>query len=253
MESITKYGTEPISVDPLIAKPVQNTDWIRRNKFRALCGVLLIATIGAVLFVQLAKGHHEDVSPSNISAVEEVQSNIDSNLDLIEGDVDLVADGSSVDIYNCAHANDESCDPTYGCKTFEEDIQAVANCIYNNWDDYRDWIESHTTYSLWTGCLKKKFKKGNVYCDAVCTGVCGYAGGGKINLCENTFLDELDGDLRPDRRACIAALMAHEFSHLCARSESACDEIEEETFAWWEDTYAVSAGWTHDDCPCLDR
>ena len=60
-----------------------------------------------------------------------------------------------------------------------------------------------------------------------------------------TFFDVVDSMPQPDRRACYAGLITHEFSHSCDKlfdgPNSAAETREDAAFDYWKGRFAVSA------------
>lgn len=130
------------------------------------------------------------------------------------------------------------------------DIRATAWNIVADWSDFEDYIEARTPYNI-KSCLKNRLDyNGKVKCLSTYESWLGWASPftKKIKVSQN-FRDDLDAESsRPDRRACWAWIMAHEFSHSCDRGEAAADDIGNEAFYYWKDRFGVSANHDWWDC-----
>jgi hypothetical protein len=106
------------------------------------------------------------------------------------------------------------------------DIRAVAWNLADDWANFERAIESATGKNL-GNCTQNRFtKNGQVECLAAydckitkdglqkCKLAHAWGLGKKIKLYQ-TFFDNVSGMRQPDRRACYAGLMAHEFAHTC--------------------------------------
>ncbi|MEZ4467877.1 MAG: hypothetical protein R3F43_26405 [bacterium] len=117
-----------------------------------------------------------------------------------------------------SHTIDSCADP------FETDIAAIYWQINDKWADFQDFVEGYTGYSL-SGCLETRLTdNGDARCIDLPAGVAGRAWPGvQLISLDDGWLSDLEGraSTQKDRRACIAALMAHEHSHNCGASEGA--------------------------------
>lgn len=125
-------------------------------------------------------------------------------------------------------------DPTTTSITFETidctdaqdlDIRAVAWNLADDWTNFAHSIETQTGSNL-GNCTRDRFtKNGRVQClvkydcstkNGVkkCKLGYGWSLGQKIKLYP-TFFDNVAKLSQPDRRACYAGLMSHEFAHTC--------------------------------------
>ena len=130
--------------------------------------------------------------------------------------------------------------------TQESDLNAAANVIANNWDDFEDFVEDETGLNI-KNCMENRFESnGKVVCESSSKGQCkgsnawASALNRKAHLCPG-FLDTV-GDLsrQPDRRACYAAILAHEFAHTCERFEAGSENIDDAAFDFYKDMWAVN-------------
>ena len=144
--------------------------------------------------------------------------------------------------------------------------EKAADFIVDNWNSYESFVEDETGYDIKV-CLKEVFQgklwASTIYCvnddddpdDSGCYGDCTCDGDwcGKawpaqhwIKLCHNNFLDPLDIRNQRTRVACYAALMAHEYAHVCWRGETAANNIEIATFNWWRQNFEANG--TYESC-----
>lgn len=156
---------------------------------------------------------------------------------------------------DCAEAIEEAggsgSGPEYdyiiGCNnTQEEDIDAASDVILRNWNDWESFVEAQTGMNV-KNCLKNRFEKnGKVECESSSTGRCsGNAAwsnylGKTAHLCPNTLDDIAEESRKPDRRACYAAVIAHEYGHTCVRAEVGADALDEATFDWYASTHNIT-------------
>ena len=130
------------------------------------------------------------------------------------------------------------------------DIRATAWNIVADWSDFEDYIEARTPYNIGS-CLKNRLdSNGKVKCLSTYESWLGWASPftKKIKVSQN-FRDDLASESsQPDRRACWAWIMVHEFSHSCDRGETAADDIGNEAFYYWKDRFAVSGSHDWWDC-----
>ena len=134
--------------------------------------------------------------------------------------------------------------------TEEEDIRAVAWNIVDDWGNFSKSMESAIGDNLGK-CIQGRFSaNGKVQCvhEEKCKqdGVkckLGFGGGlgTKIKIF-GTFFDTTGAMPQPDRRACYAALMAHEFSHTCELyGETGPEARARAAFNYWKGRFAVSS------------
>ena len=131
-----------------------------------------------------------------------------------------------------------SCDSTY-----ETDIAAIYWQIDDKWSDFEDFVEDYSGYNL-SSCLEKRLtNNGDARCIDLPTGIAGRAWPGVqlISLDEGWLQSrESNASSQKDRRACIAALMAHEHAHNCGAGEGRADNIGEAVHEWWQDVFGGS-------------
>jgi hypothetical protein len=158
--------------------------------------------------------------------------------------------------YHPASALDEviDCDSTQ-----DKDIRAVAWNIVDDWSNFARIVEDATGKNL-GNCIENRFaKNGKVRCigeydcnDKGCK--LGHAGGlSQTMKIYQTFFDNIDDLSQPDRRACYAGLMTHEFSHSCERysdgPNSSAELREDAAFNYWKNRFAVTRTLdANDDC-----
>ena len=129
--------------------------------------------------------------------------------------------------------------------TQEKDFRSIATYIKNHWRGFERYLERETDLNI-KKCIKNRFKKnGKILCKSSNTGMCdganGWAvpGAKKIRLCPS-FLNRISRYSKNNRRACYLALMAHEFSHSCFRTERDAELIDDASFDYWDSTHTLS-------------
>ena len=138
-------------------------------------------------------------------------------------------------------------DDVIDCGNKEEDIVAAADVIVRNWDDWEVFVEAQTGVNI-KKCMKNRFEKnGKVICASATSGKCKKGASAwsnplnkKIHLCPTVIDDIVEETRKPDRRACYAAIMAHEFGHSCDRTEVGADALDEATFDWYTSTHNIT-------------
>lgn len=174
------------------------------------------------------------------------------DVDLTNSDPLIVSDAMRQQVVNCFNSDDDkSCDSKYGCYTYQDDIVAVIDAFNTRWDDYADYVQQQTGLALDynKGCIGQLLHD-QMYCTDECSTQLGMDFSfDQPNLCKNTFLDQMRDTLKPYRRACIASLIAYQYSELCDKPQSVSGQIELAAFNWWRTAYVVSSSWTHSDCP----
>ncbi|MBF0360406.1 MAG: hypothetical protein HQK49_05305 [Oligoflexia bacterium] len=129
------------------------------------------------------------------------------------------------------------------CGAYTSDMNEVFSKISSKWNSYKNYVENQTGFNL-SGCLENRFKKnGDVKCKALNNNHAGEAtfGLSRIKI-DNGWLNNRTSVQR-DRRACVSALMAHEFAHTCFSVEGRSDTIDESTFNWWKNEYNTGNSW----------
>ena len=133
-----------------------------------------------------------------------------------------------------------------GCGSKVDDIEAAANAVLNNWKDWEAFVEAQTGVNI-KKCMKNRFENnGKVICESSSSGQCKSAAAWssplnkKIHLCPTMLSDIIEEARKPDRRACYAAIMAHEFAHSCDRFEVGADALDEATFDWYVSTHNLT-------------
>jgi hypothetical protein len=133
--------------------------------------------------------------------------------------------------------------------TQEQDIRAVAWNIADDWANFVAAIQLQTSFSV-GDCLHDRFSKnGKVQCESKdkCkdSGVCrqGHSFPGKHEIkIYPDFLNRIKNYTQPDRRACYAALLTHEFTHSCWFMENRPEAREDAAFAYWQNRFPGTAG-----------
>lgn len=137
--------------------------------------------------------------------------------------------------------------------TLKTDIEEVAQYISNHWDDFEDHLEAVTDMNI-KKCMKNRFSKnGDVKCKddtgacdctpkkeskQKCAAAWATPTDKKIRLCPG-FIDTISALDVQNRRACLAAIMAHEFGHSCDRFESGSEKVEQAAFDYWKSTHSA--------------
>ena len=140
--------------------------------------------------------------------------------------------------------------------TEEEDIRAVAWNVVDDWGNFSKSMEDAIGDDP-GNCIQGRFSaNGKVQCvheekckrDGVkCTLGSGGGLGTKIKIF-GSFFNKIDAMPQPDRRACYAALMTHEFSHTCELyAETGPERRASAAFKYWKGRFAVSSGLTIDE------
>lgn len=164
------------------------------------------------------------------------------SLDGVEPISDLITAHSSR-IENCASSGDESCDAQHGCNSYEQDIAAVLAVMVGKYYEFEN-VVLHSMTDDFSKCLKGQFTSGKVKCISECSGMVE-----PVSVCKNIYLDQMKSLVLPQRRSCIASLMAREFSTLCGSTGSASIIVERMTFDWWAETFGDDSSWVQADCP----
>jgi hypothetical protein len=147
---------------------------------------------------------------------------------------------------------DSALDDVIDCNaTQERDIRAVAWNIVDDWSNFARIVEDATGKNL-GDCIENRFaKNGKVRCisayncnDKGCKLGHGPGLSQQIKIYQ-TFFDNIAGLPRPDRRACYAGLITHEFSHSCERysdgPNSSAERREDAAFNYWKNRFAVTS------------
>lgn len=124
------------------------------------------------------------------------------------------------------------------------DIKSAIHAIKNRWSNYERFVKNFWGFNNLSTCLEKRFKsKGKVKCKNLSGNKVGlaYPGFKEVKIDKGWLAGLSSNENR--RRACIAALVAHEFAHTCFSSERRSDKIDEATFEWWKDRFSNSNSW----------
>jgi hypothetical protein len=131
--------------------------------------------------------------------------------------------------------------------TQETDIRAVAWNIADDWTNFDATIERETSFSLGK-CTRDRFSRnGRVRCMAQNNcGPNGCRAGWSSFLTQTiriypSFLNGIATLPQADRRACLAALMTHEFTHSCDRAEGRSEAREDAAFNYWKSRFPVTS------------
>ena len=145
-----------------------------------------------------------------------------------------------VSIPSLASATHEiiECDAPY-----ETDIAAIHWQVDDKWRDFEDFVNDYADLNL-SSCIENRFETNG---DVKCKNLSGDAAGKAVPGASTIRMDEdwLDGlsSTQKNRRACMAALMAHEYAHSCYANESRADRIDEAAFEWWADVFGATNTW----------
>jgi hypothetical protein len=143
---------------------------------------------------------------------------------------------------------------TINCNdTQDVDILAVAWNIVDDWTNFDAAIQRQTSFNL-GNCTHDRFSSnGRVECMARdhCTGK-GCRQGYSVPTQQRIriypdFLTRIAGLPAPDKRACIAALMTHEFAHSCSRFEGRAEAREDAAFDYWQARFPGTSGFDIND------
>ncbi len=130
------------------------------------------------------------------------------------------------------------------CGSDKSDILSAIHSIKNNWRNYENFVTDYNNWNNLSSCLENRFKKnGKVKCKNLSGNKAGLAYPGFLQIKLDTgWLSGLTNNQK-NRRACIAALVAHEFAHTCFATEKRSDKIDKATFMWWKDRYNATNSW----------
>jgi hypothetical protein len=141
-------------------------------------------------------------------------------------------------------------DAVTDCETTQEtDIRATAWNIADDWANFAASVQLQSSFDV-GDCLQDRFSKnGKVQCESkdVCknNGTCrqGHSFPGKQEVkIYPSFLNHIKNFSQPDRRACYAALLTHEFTHTCWRAEGRSETREDAAFAYWQKRFPGTSG-----------
>lgn len=142
---------------------------------------------------------------------------------------------------------------TEGCSsTQSKDIRAVAWNLVDDWPNFERSIESATGSNL-GNCIRDRFRdNARVVCEQQTN--CNNRGCvlgrssplNKTTRIFGTFFNNIANAAAPDRRACYAALLMHEFSHSCDRvfEKPRAEAREAAAFTYWRKRFPGTSGWT---------
>lgn len=148
---------------------------------------------------------------------------------------------------------DPGLDSVTGCTDQQsKDLRAAAWNIGDDWANFEAFVEEASGLDLGS-CIQSRFQgSGSVRCESEdsCSDKKGCKNGRAVpwrSLVQiyPHFFNNGGGSLsrQPDRRACYAALLAHEFAHTCwrLREEPGPEGMEDGAFEYWKDRFAVTA------------
>lgn len=133
------------------------------------------------------------------------------------------------------------------------DISAVAWNLVDDWANFERTVESATGFNL-GNCIRNRFRdNARVICEqqANCnnSGRCVLGRSSPLNKTTRifgTFFNNIANASAPDRRACYAALLTHEFSHSCDRvfEQPRAEAREAAAFTYWRTRFPGTSGWS---------
>lgn len=133
------------------------------------------------------------------------------------------------------------------------DILAVAWNLVDDWVNFEGAIESATGSNL-GNCIRNRFRdNARVICEQQTNcnnrGRCVMGRSSPLNQTTRifgTFFNNIANASAPDRRACYAALLTHEFSHSCDRvfERPRAEAREAAAFTYWQTRFPGTSGWT---------
>jgi len=133
------------------------------------------------------------------------------------------------------------------------DILAVAWNLVDDWANFERAIESATGSNLGS-CIRGRFRdNARVICEQQTNcnrkGRCVLGRSSPLNQTTRifgTFFNSIASAPAPDRRACYAALLTHEFSHSCDRvfEQPRAEAREAAAFTYWRARFPGTSGWT---------
>jgi len=168
-------------------------------------------------------------------------------------DPDLDSMSSNVYIDDCADDDDYSYDIIYGEYSYEQDIQSVLNGVVNNWNEFEEELKKTSDDDSFLLCFKEQLvNNGSIQCNEGCSepkSVSFASSDGVVNFCEDSSLDLLAKEVRPNRRSCIFQQITSQFSDLCGASDLNKDEMAENAFTWYKTKYDAETDWISTSCP----
>jgi len=240
LPSAGSYTSLMITVSTSTSTSTESMSKLRRL-FRSKLTYLLLACLALVLLVVLLCYVHV-VRGMTIPPLRVTQNTI----------------AAASRVVNCGADTDMACDDKFGCVTYEQDLESVLTDIQLRWNVFADFVFSSTGYELDAdACFGQKIVRKQLVCSDVCSNVAYVSNDdgdhdAVPNVCKNTFLDEMNNVLQPYRRACIAALVAHEFSSMCGRKDKVSNSIQMAVFTWYAETFGVEhSEWKRSDCPAF--
>lgn len=258
--SQTKYGSASM------IKSDDNHDSKKWNNFEK-CVTFIITTLTIVCVIGYIVYEFNSKSQStNITLNKNELTFGDKNGKMEHGqhvyDFDLAVMSSNIMITNCADDDDMSYDGDYGEYSYAQDIQSIANGIMNNWDEFEQDVLSKSLKSMknhgddnenaaFSTCFKNEIKSGKINCEMTCdSNVATYRSekDDTINFCEDSSLDLLNEEVRPNRRSCIIKEIAYESSNICLQ-ESMSKIVATNAFKWYKNKYGATKKWKTADCP----
>mmetsp|Transcript_5968 Transcript_5968/g.5194 ORF Transcript_5968/g.5194 Transcript_5968/m.5194 type:complete len:255 (+) Transcript_5968:92-856(+) len=224
------------------------------------CVTFIVTTLTIVCVIgYIVSEFNSKPLSSNISLNKNEVTFGDENAKMAHGehvyDFDLAVMSSHLIITNCADDDDISYDGDYGEYTYAEDIQSIANGVMNNFDEFKQNViiksmrNSDDDFESFSNCFKNQIYSGKINCEMSCpTATFRSKQDDTINFCEDSSLDLLNEEIRPNRRSCIIKELASEFSNICSK-ESISEVVGKNAFKWYKNKYDGTKQLSIADCP----
>lgn len=119
-------------------------------------------------------------------------------------------------------------------KAIDRDVNYITRYTAQNWKDYASYVGFGL--GRYSGCQKGRFfGTGTVKCKELPVYYAGQAAfeSRKIEINKVYMAWLLQKKNAKVRRACIAKLVAHEFSHTCGHGETYADAMDHQAFRWY--------------------
>ena len=100
-------------------------------------------------------------------------------------------------------------------------------------------------------CFATQLKEGELSCTEECEGAAYYLSSDQSNICKDGYLQRMEVNSAPYRKACITSLLAHQYSRMCGADRELANDIATAAFSWYKGNYKLNGQWTHDHCPTI--
>jgi len=176
-------------------------------------------------------------------------------------------DYDSSNIENCANKEDFSCDKENGCVSYQSDIESVLKDMKREYVPLYHLIERETGETMGVdSCFASQLKAGELFCSDDCTlNIDDDEGddesnsfayflseeGSQSNICKKGYLQRMELNSAPYRKACLTSLLVHQYSRMCGADKELANGIATAAFSWYKGNYNLNKRWTHDHCPSI--